>query len=153
MNVEILFIILLSLAPGIEARGAFPLAYVLGYQGFSIFLLIFLSSTLPSIPIIYGLGWLEEKIVNRVSWINKIYVAIIARIRRRAKQVTRYRIVYLGLILYVAIPSPGTGVWTGSLISYLLGLDKTRSVIAVAIGNFIACTIIYLTIYSVTILL
>ena len=50
---------------------------------------------------------------------------------------------YLGLFLFVAIPLPGTGVWMGSLIASILGLNKKRSFITIAVGNVIAGVIIY----------
>lgn len=153
MDPHLLFIILLSITPGIEARGAFPLAYILGYHGIFVFITVFIASSIPSIPIIYGLKWLEEKIIKQIPSLDRIYRSIIGRIREKTYKVEKYRIIYLGLIFYVAIPLPGTGVWTGSLISYLLGLDRIRSIIAIVIGNLIACTIIYMIIYSISIVL
>ena len=140
---KIIAIIIVSMLPGVEARGAYPLAYAMGYTDLASYLLIFASSTFPSIPIIYGLTWFEKNIIREYGFLKRLYDRVVAKIRSRAEKISRYSIVYIGLTLYVAIPLPGTGVWTGSLIAYLLGLDKYRSLIAIAVGNMIACTIIY----------
>ncbi len=140
-------IILLALTPGVEARGAYPLAFLLGYVDPYIHLIIYMFSTIPSIPIIYGLKWFEENVFPKTSFLEKLYISTVNRVRRKATQVTKYKIIYVGLTLYVAIPFPLTGVWTGSLIAYLLGLDRVKSILSIAIGNMITCTVLYLLIY------
>ena len=149
---DILLIVVTALAPGVEARGAYPLAYVLGYSGLTIFTLIYVVSSLPSIPILYILKWFEEKIIYRIGFLKKIYSMVLERVREKAGKVAGYNIVYVGLALYVAIPLPGTGVWTGSLIAYILDLDKIKSIISIFAGNLIACVIIYSVVYSVSIM-
>jgi uncharacterized membrane protein len=144
---KLVFIILLAMAPGIEARVAIPTAIILGLDPLSSLIISFISSSIPSLPIVYGLSWIEEKIILRVSFLKKIYIAILERVRERAKRVSNYKVIYVGLALYVAIPLPLTGVWTGSLIAYLLGLRDARSISSIIIGNFIACLIVFATIY------
>jgi len=138
-----LAILFTAMLPAIEARGAYPLAYALGYTDVLTHILIFASSSLPAVPILYGLRLLEEKLVSRVQLLSSLYDKVIRRIRAKSERVVKYRAVYLGLALYVAIPLPGTGVWTGSLISYVVGLDRTKSLLAVVLGNFAACNILY----------
>ncbi|OYT41014.1 MAG: ligand-binding protein SH3 [Desulfurococcales archaeon ex4484_58] len=140
--------ILLALTPGIEARGAYPMAFYLGLLNPYTYLLIYVFSSFPSIPIIYGLKWVERKLIIKSGLLARIYTKILERVRRKSVKVSKYKVVYVGLILYVAVPLPLTGVWTGSLIAYLMDLDKKRSIIAVFIGNLIACTIIYLTLFT-----
>ncbi len=45
---------------------------------------------------------------------------------------------FFALVLFVAIPLPGTGAWTGCLVSWLLGLDRKKSILAIALGVLIA---------------
>tara|TARA_Y100000310_G_scaffold329841_1_gene400406 strand:+ start:89 stop:370 length:282 start_codon:yes stop_codon:yes gene_type:complete len=51
---------------------------------------------------------------------------------------------FLALILFVAIPLPITGVWTGCLASWLLGLDRKKSILAIALGVIIAGVLVLL---------
>ncbi|MEM4586543.1 MAG: small multi-drug export protein [Desulfurococcaceae archaeon] len=158
MNVyDILIILMLSITPGIESRGAF--LYYAKLKLFSssvnepiVFIAILLASYIPSI-LILNLNRIENIIISKSSLLKKIYMKTLSRIRLKATGVTRYRSTYMGLTLFVAIPIPGTGVWTGSLIAYILGLDKTKSLISIFIGNTIACSILYIMIFSLSILI
>ena len=57
--------------------------------------------------------------------------------------------VFLGLMLFVAIPLPGTGAWTGSLVAALFGLPKRQSLLAVALGVLICGAIMCLASYGI----
>ena len=59
------------------------------------------------------------------------------------------RAVFCGLLLFVAIPLPGTGAWTGSLVAALFGLPKRHSLLAVALGVLICGVIMSLASYGV----
>jgi len=143
----LLLVILTSMILGVEARGAFVLASVFGFYGLQIFLLIYFFSTIPSIIILYGLSFLEERIINRYGFTRGLYLRILENVRGKTSRVTKYKVVYVGLTLFVLIPLPLTGVWTGSLIAYLIGLDKERSLVSIAIGNLFACLILYILVY------
>lgn len=145
---DLLLIVLLAVAPGVEARVAMPTAVLVGLDPYIAFSLSFVASSAPTIPLIYGLTWLEKTIIPKIGFISKIYKIILERARRKAHRISQYRIVYLGLALYVAIPFPLTGVWTGSLIAYILDLDKKKSIISIVLGNLVACIIILSTIIA-----
>ncbi len=72
---------------------------------------------------------------------------LFARTRRKAnEQIRKYE--YLGLFLFVAIPIPFTGAWTGALIAYLFDLKLSRSLLAILAGIIVAAVImILLTLY------
>ncbi len=74
----------------------------------------------------------------------KILEKIIERTKRGAgEKVKKYGT--MGLAIFVAIPLPGTGVWSGALAAYLLGLDLKDTIIALSIGNAIATAIMSLS--------
>ncbi len=148
---DVLLVILVSMAPGIEARGSIPLAYALGFNPVLVFIIPFIFSSLPSIPIILGLEYAEKKIISRISILDRLYKLVVERAREKSRKIARYRIVYVGLALYVAIPFPLTGVWTGSLIAYIMGLNEYKSIMAIVLGNLIASTLIFLAVESITI--
>ena len=59
------------------------------------------------------------------------------------------RLKYLGLVLFVGIPLPGTGAWTGCLIAALLGMDKKKSCLAAIIGVIMAGIIMLIFSYGI----
>ena len=65
---------------------------------------------------------------------------VFKRTRRQGRLVEKYEMV--GLVLVVAIPLPGTGAWTGSILAFLLGLELKSSFISIVIGVFIAGVIV-----------
>ncbi len=144
---NVLIVIFTALMPGIEARGAIPLALALGFDPFTSLLLSYIASSFPSIFLVHGLSWLEKHIIYKISFARKIYQYALSKARKKAVEVEKYNIVYIGLTLYVAIPLPLTGVWTGSLIAHILGLNKLKSIISIFIGNFMACILILLPSY------
>ncbi len=141
---NVLIVIFTAFMPGIEARGAIPLALALGFDPFTSLILSYIASSIPSIFLVYGLSWLEKHIIYKISITRKIYHFALSKARKKAVKVKNYNIVYIGLTLYVAIPLPLTGVWTGSLIAYILGLNKLKSIVSIFIGNFMACILIFL---------
>ncbi len=150
---KVFIVILTALLPGVEARGAIPVGIGLGLNPLTVFLLSYFASSIVCIPLVYLLSFIEEKIVNRIGFLERIYNYVVYRARSKAEKIRKYRIIYLGLALYVAIPLPLTGVWTGSLIAYLIGLDKFKSIIAIFLGNLVASLIILSLTYTVTLIL
>ena len=68
---------------------------------------------------------------------------LFARTRKKAnEQITNYE--YLGLLLFVAIPVPFTGAWTGALIAYLFDLKFSKSLLTIFLGIIIAAVIMIL---------
>ena len=55
---------------------------------------------------------------------------------------------FIALVLFVAVPLPGTGAWSGSLVSWVLGLDRGKSILAIALGVLIAGLLIFLGMFG-----
>ncbi len=88
------------------------------------------------------LRWAEEYF-SRFPRIRRIMDAVFQRTRRRAaKSVERWE--ELALFLFVAVPLPGTGAWTGSLVAYLFGLDYKKSLLTINAGVLAAGVVIYM---------
>ena len=75
-----------------------------------------------------------------VKWLEK-------KGNSKRSQIDKYG--YLGLVLFVGIPLPGTGAWTGSLVAILLGLDKKKSFICILIGVMLAAAIMSIVSYGI----
>lgn len=132
-------ILLLAALPIIELKGAIPVGLSLGMDLPTAFALSYIGSTLPCLPILLlytaVLNWMRKHppFDRFAHWISE-------RLAKRRGQIDRYG--FVGLLIFVAIPLPGTGVWTGSGIAALLELPRGRSIIAIAVGNLIAGLII-----------
>ena len=136
-----------SMIPIIECRGAIPLGCGLGLPFWETFLLAFCGNLLP-VPFILLLIekiilWMER---SKVRFFQKIASFLRRKVEKNKGKIEKYS--YWGLVLFVAIPLPGTGAWTGSLIAALLGLDVKKSTLAAAAGVAISCTIMTILSYG-----
>ncbi len=127
-------------APISELRGAIPLAILdLEISWQLAFLVAFAGNLLP-VPFILLLLDPVARILSRVRVFDKILNWLFEISRRRGGLVERYGA--LGLVLFVAIPLPITGAWTGSIVAFLLGMSFWRAFPAIIIGVFIAGVIV-----------
>ncbi|MDI9502459.1 MAG: small multi-drug export protein [Tissierellia bacterium] len=128
-------VFVVSMLPIIELRGTIPIGLAMGMDLWPTFILAYIGSCVPGPLIILFIRdvfkWLKTY-PNWRRWIEKLEAKTLARGDRTRK------LGLFGLFLFVAIPLPGTGVWTGSLLSVLLGFRFIHSVIAVSLGNFVA---------------
>jgi len=128
-------VLVVSAMPFSELRGGIPLAIYLGLPPVEAFLLAVLGNLLP-IPFLLVFLDRIDRIVIRWEPLASIYIKVVERIERKRRIVERYG--YLGLLMFVAIPLPMTGAWSGSLLAFLLRLNKTKSLIFISIGVLIA---------------
>jgi len=80
------------------------------------------------------------KALYRNPTADKIFHWLFERARRRAGIVNRWGV--LGLLLFVAIPAPGTGAWTGTFVAILLGIHRGRAIAAVYLGIILAALLV-----------
>jgi len=137
---SVLTVLGIAASPISELRGAIPWA-ILKYHfpWYYAFLFAIIGNLLP-VPFILlflnTLSWL----LSKVSIFNRILQWLFERTRRRGKIIERYE--RIGLILFVAIPLPVTGAWTGSLAAVLFGLKFKHALLSIFIGILIAGTIV-----------
>ena len=140
MFLKILLIILISMVPLIELRGAIPIAIGMntGLPEWAILLIAIISNMIP-VPFIYlfarkVLVWGSEKCKWKtfkkfcnfcLKKGNKAGDKLLAKAKGGA---------YWALFLFVAIPIPGTGAWTGTLAASILNLDFKKSTLSVLLG-------------------
>ncbi|MCY6483323.1 small multi-drug export protein [Clostridium aestuarii] len=139
---KLLKVFLLSAVPVVEQRGAVPLGInIYNLEPSIVFLVSFLGSMLP-VPFILLLfnkifEWMKKyKAFNRISnFIEK-------KINKNSAKMEKYK--EIGLITFIAIPLPTTGVWTGSAVAAFLKLDFKKSMICAAIGGIISASVLTL---------
>ncbi len=127
---------LLSLAPTVETRYTIPLAIGMGYSPVLVFIGATAITFVLSITLAHGL-WVFDRLIRRIPMLSEVWANYIDRARKRAKPyIDRYGAP--GLILFVAVPLPGTGVWTGSIVGYVLGVDARKLAAYTFTGGTIA---------------
>ena len=138
MNYIITFLI--SMIPLVELRGAVPYAISSGIPLWQALLIGVIGNMLP-VPIIFFfarhiLEWGKEKplIGNFFTWcLNKGH-----RGGQKLEEAAGDKGIFWALLLFVGIPLPGTGAWTGTLAASILDWDFKRSVLAVMLGVILA---------------
>ena len=135
-----LVVFLISLCPILECRlGMFTAIVLLQMNPFVGFLISFLGNIIPIPFILLLINWIFE-ILKKVPGLNKIVYWLEEKTLKKRDKIDKYGV--WGLLLFVAIPLPGTGGWTGALLASLLHLDKKKSFGVIAVGVFIAGLII-----------
>ena len=129
-----------SMLPIIECRGAIPLGFALELPWWQTALISMAGNLLP-VPFILlfiraVLKWMRG---CRVKFFNKIAAWLDRKIEKHKGTIEKYS--YWGVMLFVGVPLPGTGAWTGSLIAAVLGLDWKKSFLA-ACGGVMMATVI-----------
>lgn len=113
-------VLILASIPVVELRGAIPLGIAMGMGAWKVFALAVLGNSLPIVPLMLYLEPLARYLSARNAQAHKFFNWLFARTRRHSAQVDKYGAV--GLMLFVAIPLPGTGAWTGAILAFLLGI-------------------------------
>lgn len=134
-------IIILAAVPVTELRASIPLAVAMGIEPLPAFLLSVLGNILPVAPILLLLEP-TFRIAARIPFLDKFLHALLERTRKKGDQIAKYGT--LGLMIFVGIPAPGTGVWTGSLLAFLFGLPFIPAFFAISGGAVIAGVIVTL---------
>ena len=134
-----LWVFLISMVPIIELRGAIPVAVGMGLPLIPSYIICIIGNMLP-VPFIYFFArkvliWGSDKPV-----IGKFFTFCLEKGEKGGKklQAKAGRGLFVALLLFVGIPLPGTGAWTGTLAASLLDMDFKSSVIAVLLGVLLA---------------
>ena len=138
-------VFIVSMLPVLELRGGLIAAKLLEIDFFRAFVICFIGNMLP-IPFILLFIRKIFNALKKFKKINKIIEKLEARSIRKADGVKKYRL--WGLFLFVAIPLPGTGAWTGALIADLLDIRIKHSLPTITAGVFVAGIIISIFSYG-----
>lgn len=137
---KLLMTFLVSMVPIIELRGAIPLAVAHGLD-YRIAIPIAMIGNLVPVPFIIFyikkiFAWIRKKLPKLNGLVDKL------ERRARSKSETVQKSAFWGLFIFVAIPLPGTGAWTGALIAAMLDMRLKRAFPAIALGVITAGVIV-----------
>lgn len=152
---DVITIFFVSAIPFVELRGAILLGVSeMAINPYLVWLLSWLGSTLLGILLFFILKPILN-LLKKIKWFKKFVEKVEAIINEKSAKISKKateadsdkqvnKIKTVGVAGFIAIPLPLTGTWTGTAIAVFLGMSFKHTMIAVAIGNFIASTIIFI---------
>jgi len=137
---DLLQAIILSMLPIAELRGGIPLAIYRGVHP-AIALLVCVIANIIVVPIMYAfLDYLHHHFLSW-RWYRRVFDHFLERARRKAHPyIEKYG--YLGLAIFVAVPLPMTGAYTGALAAWFFRMDRKKAFLAIAAGVLVAGLIV-----------
>jgi len=143
MDQTFIIALLLTITPFIELRLGLPLAISYAIQNdistYLIFATVLFLNLILIFVIFFFLDYLH-KFFMKIAFYRNIFDKYLERFRHRTKRFERRheKIGFWALVIFVAIPLPGTGAYSGCLISWILGLDRLKSILSIGLGIIIA---------------
>lgn len=137
---DLLITVGLAIVPISELRGAIPFAVA---RGTNLFLAAFISFAANALVPLIVFVFLDtvHKLLYKWKFYAGVFDRFVAKTRTKVHaSVEKYG--YWGLMIFVAIPLPLTGAWTGALGGWILGMDRKKTILAVIAGVFIAAVIV-----------
>ena len=139
-------VFIISMMPLLELRGGLLAATLLKMDFVPAYLISIVGNTLP-IPLV--LLFLDKvfNFLKKSKKLNKLISKLEKKILSKKGQIEKYG--YLGLLLFVGIPLPGTGAWTGAGLAVLLNLNKKKAFISIMFGVILASIIMSILSYGI----
>ena len=144
---EALLTMFISMLPVVELRGGLPAGVAMGLPIPAAFFSSLVGNMIPVPFVILFVRPLFRWVRIHIPKLGHFVSTLEARAQAKSVNVVRYQT--WGLLLFVAIPLPGTGAWTGALIASLLEVDIKKSSIAILCGLFMASAIMYIVSYGI----
>lgn len=138
-------VFIISMIPLLELRGGLLAASLLKISAAKAIPLCIVGNIIP-IPFILLFIRQIFKVLKKTKLFRRLIIRLENRAMKKSDQVKKYE--FWGLMLFVGIPLPGTGAWTGSLIASLLEIDIKKSSMAILCGIIMATVIMYIVSYG-----
>ena len=145
INKDIL-IFIISTIPILELRGGLIAASILKIPFLKAFIICLLGNMLPIPFILLFLNYLFN-LLRKWKLTNKFVDWLEHKTLKKKDKIEKYG--YWGILLFVGIPLPGTGAWTGSMLVVLLGLNKKKSIPYIVLGVLLAGIIMSIVSYGI----
>lgn len=143
-----LVVFIISLLPLLELRGGLIAASLLNVKPLVGYIVSIIGNVIPVPFILLFINKILEWMRNsRVNFFNKIASWLDKKARKHKTRIEKYG--YLGLVLFVGIPLPGTGAWTGCLAASVLEMNRKKSFFAVMLGVLMASIIMMIISYGI----
>ena len=140
-NARALIILIASAIPITEQRATIPLGIFWDMNPWLVGSLAFSGSLLPA-PLLQLRFSNFLALLASISWLNRVTRFIDEKFQKKARQFEKSS--EAALIVFIAIPLPGTGIWTGSMVASLLGFSFRKSLLCVVLGALISAVVLTL---------
>jgi len=137
-NKEVAVVVLAAL-PVSELRGSIPLGLAMNFTPLKTYLLSFVGNMLPVVPLLFFLQPISEKL-RHIPVFERFFNWLFERTRKKASLIEKFEA--FGLILFVAIPLPVTGAWTGCVAATLFKIRFRYAFLAIMLGVIIAGVVV-----------
>lgn len=144
---EFTLTMLVSMIPVVELRGGIPFGVVAGLPVWAALIAAVIGNLIPVPFIIVYIRRIFQWMRRRMPRLNNLVDKLERKAHLKGQRVTKYK--YLGLMLFVAVPLPGTGAWTGSLAAAFLDMPLRKAIPSVVLGVLIAGMAISILTYGV----
>lgn len=128
--------VVVSMAPVLELRFGIPWGVAHGLSHFAAFVAAVIGNMIPIPFIVVYIRRIFKWMRRHLPQLDRVVDKLEAKAHLKGRKVTKYR--YLGLMIFVAIPLPGTGGWTGALVAAFLDMSLRKSLPAIFAGVLIA---------------
>ena len=141
-------VLIVSTLPIFELRGGIPCGFALGLVWWKTYIMAVLGNLIPVVPLLLFLDPVSKWLRRHISLADRFFERLFARTRRKGEARMRKYGIFIGLMLFVAIPLPVTGAWTGCAAAFLFGVKFRYSFPAVVAGVLIASLIVSVITYG-----
>ena len=136
-----------SMIPIIELRGAIPMGLAMGLEWWQSFLISVVGNILPVPFILLFINRvLKFMSTSKVKFFNKVANWLFGKVEKNRGKIEKYA--FWGVTLFVAIPLPATGAWTGSLVAAVIDLNFWKALLSALVGVLIAGVIVTVIAYG-----
>lgn len=129
---KVIVTLFISMVPVIELRGAIPYATGMGLSPWIAIPVAMIGNLIPVPFIILFIKKIFAWMRKQSGWLNRIVDKMEAKAEKNKEKVLKYA--FWGLTLFVAIPLPGTGAWTGALVAAMLDMPLKKAFPSILIG-------------------
>ena len=143
---KIIGVFFISMLPVIELRGAIPVAYALGLNWQTAMIVAIIGNMFP-IPFILLFLDFVFKFMKEHNILKNLVVKLENKAVASSDKVTKYK--FWGLAIFVGIPLPGTGGWTGALIASVMKMRRKAALLSIFIGVVVAAILVTMATYGV----
>lgn len=142
-----LIVLIISMLPISELRGAIPVAiFKFNMPIFKAYIISVIGNLIPVLPIIYFLEPIR-RFLSKIKLFRKFFDWLYERTYKRSKKVMKYGAI--GLALFVAIPLPVTGAWTGSVAAIIFNIKPQYAFPSIIAGVLVAGIIVSLIVQGI----
>lgn len=133
---EFIWTMLVSMVPVVELRGGIPFGVAAGLPVWLAWLAAVIGNMIPVPFIIVYIRRIFQWMRRRLPRFNGVVDKLEQKAHLKGATVTKYK--YLGLAIFVAIPLPGTGAWTGALVAAFLDMPLRKAMPSIIVGVLVA---------------